>query len=246
MRLILSVFTSVFLVFSAAHASEENSIINFNISLDCPPSVEREALESIIPPPDYQSPNLEEWIQTTLNELDHVRTLVQSGHFKNATVNFGSNSPTAIDESQLSSARISLQLICLNCSELEHLKALSLCNEKNLSYAQWSANAMDALQNLQMLILKGNVVAVNSQRFNNNIEQPLTEITCKLDIKAPRSEEFQALLEVLSEDNQTFENYHEWSVDTINTIHKLERLILSGKINLANGSIDVGDTDSSM
>ncbi|MCB1072462.1 MAG: hypothetical protein KDK96_05080 [Chlamydiia bacterium] len=91
MRFILSAFASVFIVFSAAQASEEAVTINFNITLDCPPSVECEALESIIPSPDYQSPNLEEWIRTTLNELDHVRALVQSGHFKNNTVNFGSN-----------------------------------------------------------------------------------------------------------------------------------------------------------
>ena len=130
MRFILSAFASILIAFSAAQASEETVTINFNITLDCPPSVEREALESIIPSPDYQSPNHEEWIRTTFNELDHVRALVRSGHFENATVNFGSNNPNAIDESQLSSVSLALTLQSLPCKELEDLSTQSENQEK--------------------------------------------------------------------------------------------------------------------
>lgn len=245
MRFILSVFTSIFITLSAAHGSDETSTINFNISLECPPSPEREALESIIPSPEYQSSNLQEWIQTTLNELDHVRALVQSGHFKNANVNFGSNNRAGIDESKLESVNISFSLTCLECAATESLKKLSHQNEKKLSYPQWSINTMKTLQNIELLILNENIVGVNSQWIKTKGEnQPLVEIIYKTALKGPVSEELQDLLNALLEENQTFENYQEWSQSMVNIIHKLELLILSGKINLAESRIDVVDINS--
>lgn len=100
MRFILSIFASVFLVLFAAQADEETKTINFNMTLECPQSAEREALESTIPSPDYQSPNIEEWIDVTLDQLDHVRALVHSGHFNKAYVNFGSSHSAIADENQ--------------------------------------------------------------------------------------------------------------------------------------------------
>lgn len=245
MRFILSAFASILIAFSAAQASEETVTINFNITLDCPPSVEREALESIIPSPDYQSPNHEEWIRTTLNELDHVRALVRSGHFENATVNFGSNNPNAIDESQRSSVSLALTLQCLPCKELEDLSTQSENQEKNSGYHQWVRSTIKALQNIQMLIIKNQIIAANSHQFNTHaMNQPLTEVTYHLDLKGPMSEEFQALLDALAKDGQRYESYEEWSVYEFNVMHKLEQLILSGKLNQMEGRINVGDRDS--
>ncbi|MCP5504204.1 MAG: hypothetical protein H7A41_03515 [Chlamydiales bacterium] len=94
------------------------------------------------------------------------------------------------------------------------------------------------------IILKHQIVGANSLKFNNDANQPFTEVTYCLDLKGAMSEEFQAFLDALTKEDQTFESYEEWSLHAFTVMHELERLILSGKLNRTQGSIDVGDPQS--
>ncbi len=243
MKSLLSLLIPFCCVFTTTHANEQVSTINYSITLECPTSPEYDALERTIPSPDYQSPNREEWARTTIDELEHIIALIQSGNFEKAQVNFGSSNHTEKDLSNLWSADLSLHLLCYDCSELEALKSNRRNETKNnQSYSDWSAQAMKSLHDVQMLILKGKTAIVKSQKIEGELNDPqdaeiLTEIKCSLSIKGPPSDEFQSLLDAIPNENTLFKSHNEWKLATIHAIHKLEMLILSGKIKL--GGVEI-------
>lgn len=222
---------------------EEVSKIEYHVTLECPPSVERTAFEKIIPAPDYQSPNQEAWILSTVDELEHLITLVQSGNFRSGAVNI-SNPTQHLEESYPCDMELSLSFLCDDCQELEALEALEGKKKETKNYSEWSKETMQDLHDLQMLIYKGKVHAILPLgEKGGDTDHNLKLVSCSLSIKGPMSEEFQAVFDaskaLSNSDAAAYTSQQERQLAVIQAIHKLELLILSGKINLGSANIQV-------
>lgn len=76
------------LISSTLAAQEEVAKVEYKLTLECMPSEELSHVISTIPAPDYQSKDFAEWKETTINELQTLITLIDSGKIGNAEVEF--------------------------------------------------------------------------------------------------------------------------------------------------------------
>ena len=91
MKKFFTLFVCVFALASCGFAQEGIKKVKYHLDLECFPSEELDDFAATIPDPDYKSPNVEAWIETTLNELDHLRALIASGQFGKGVVDCGVN-----------------------------------------------------------------------------------------------------------------------------------------------------------
>ncbi len=243
MKLTIAMFAAAFLVVSQIQAEEQPAMLHYNLVLECTQSIKLSALENIIPSSDNQPANKEEWVRTTINELEHIKSFLQSGQFKTGQVNFSIDHPCEEVEKKGPEVTLAMNMICNDSAGSEEIKTLqdiSYFADKKLGYKEWALHTMRALQMLEMLFIKGKVEALTigvTEPSTTPLKPGFSEVTCSLRLRGKECDEFQALVNSLANIPFPGKNLTEEVAGITNSIHQLQMLILSGRITFAKGEI---------
>ena len=207
-----------FMAMNIALFANEPITVDYKLSLKCSDGVMLQSFKELIPPSDYQSNNMENWKETTINQLEGLAELIESEDFVGGHVNIGTNESKEIDPTNLESVLVELEAYCVEGNEHEELVALSKQSNREMGYEEWSSHIMTICHKMVMLTHKDKANGI--------------PVKCQLGFKCKPSAQFEALSRAIEESRGT-------SVDKINILQKVELLLLSGNVSIGEVSLNV-------